>query len=545
MGNEAPPVATPAIHVPRRDAPRVCVIGSGVAGALTAWKLGRAGVRTMVLEAGPRFPREGAAERMARFLDGDYPWQSDWPERDAFTSAGEVDYPLNDHRVRGVGGTTLHWQAYSPRFLENDFRMGSRYGLASDWPISYTELEPYYGEAEVELGVACEQDNPFAAPRSRPFPLPGFPWSYDERILVGAGQRLGLVFHSLPQARTSEPYRGRPGCETYGVCRVCPIRARYGADTHVELAEATGHVEVVSGACVVRLEARGERVGRAIYRTRDGSEHAVEAEAFVLAAHAVESARLLLLSAQPGHPDGLANASGAVGRYFMEHMGQFRFARLGKRLHPGRTGFQTTISQQFHDRPDRDRASGFLLRGYAEAGGGRGLSSMIGEMALRSGNWGEGFAREVEDRVDAEYGRHMLLGSNAEALPSEANRIELDPDRFDAFGDPVPRVHYGISDYERRGYEDGDRWIHDLADALDAESLGPLQNHFSSHHAGTCRMGADPETSVVDSNLKAHEITNLYVVGSANFVTHSVVNPTLTIAALALRLGDHLTGLAT
>ncbi len=529
----------PQVVTPRRDGPTVCVIGSGVAGALTAWKLGRAGVRTLVLEAGPRYPRGEAAQRMERFLEGDYPWSSNWPDRDVFSSVGEVDYPLNDHRVQGVGGTTLHWQAYSYRFLENDFRMRSRYGVAEDWPISYDDLEPYYGEAEVELGVACEEDNPFAAPRTQGFPLPGFPWAYDERFAAAAAQRLGITFHSIPQARTSEAYRGRPPCETYGVCRVCPIRARYGADVHVELAEATGEVTVVPNARVVRLETGGAgRVARAVYKTRDGTEHAVAAEAFVLAAHAVESARLLLLSAQPGHPDGLANSSRTVGRYFMEHMGQFRLATLDRPLYPSRTGFQTTVSQQFHDREDRDQASGFLFRGTASPGPSP--ESVIAEVALRSGNWGEEFAREVLERIDGEYGRTMLIGSNAEALPTEDNWVDLDPELTDAFGDPAPRISYSISEYERRGYEDGDRWIHEMAEVLGARSLGPIQNHFGSHQAGTCRMGHDPASSVVDRNLRAHDVENLYVVGSSNFVTHSVVNPTLTIAALALRLGDHL-----
>jgi glucose dehydrogenase len=524
--------------VPMAD-PDVCIVGAGIAGAMVAWKLARAGVRTLILEAGPRYPRDRAAERMQRYMEGDYPWASDWPERDVFSSVGEVDYPLNDHRVRGVGGTTLHWQAYSYRFVESDFRMRSLYGLAEDWPIGYADLEPYYGEAEVEIGVAGAEDNPFASPRSHGFPLPAFPIAYDERFVVAAARDLGITFHAAPQARTSEAYRDRPACETYGVCRVCPIRARYSADMHVELAERTGNVSVLSGACVVRLVADGNRrVRRAVYRTRDGTEHAVEAGAFVVAAHAVESTRLLLLSEQAGHSEGLGNSSGALGRYFMEHMGQFRMAALNQSLYPFRTGFQTMFSQQFHDRPGRDEGSGFLLRG--SAGSDSDPEDIIREVVLRSGHWGEAFAREVESRIEAQYGRSMLLGSNAEALPQESNFVDLDPDLNDAFGDPAPRISYSISEYERRGYEEGDKYIHALADELGAESLGPMRNHFGSHHAGTCRMGNDPESSVVDRNLKAHALDNLYVVGSSNFVTHSVVNPTLTIAALALRLGDHL-----
>jgi glucose dehydrogenase len=530
---------TTAARQPEATEADVCIIGAGVAGALVAYRLGQAGVRTVVLEAGPRFDPAAAAERMVRFQGGEDPWRSDWPERDVFSSVGEVDYPLNDHRVRGVGGSTMHWIGYTPRFLASDFRMRTQYGLADDWPISYDDLEPYYQQAEIELGVAGAEDNPFASRRSGGYPLPGFPIGYDESMVVEAGERLGITFHTMPQARTSEAYRGRAACATYSLCRACPIRARYSADIHVELAEATGNVTVVPQAVVVSLEADGNRtVRRAIYRSRDGVEHAVRAERFVLAAHAVESARLLLLSAQPGHEEGLANSSGVVGRYFMEHMGQFRLATLDRRLYPFRKGFVTILSQQFHDRPDRDRASGFLLRGNAE---GPRAEGSIRAVALRSGNWGEAFAREVEARVDREYGRTMLLGSNAEPLPSPDNRVDLDPEMQDVFGYPAPRLRYALSDYERQGYADGDRHIHALADALGAESLSSPRNHFGSHHAGTCRMGSDRETSVVDGSLRAHDLDNLYIVGSANFVTLSLVNPTLSIAALALRLGAHLT----
>lgn len=516
----------------------VCIVGAGVAGALTAWKLGRAGIRTVILEAGPRHdPAEGGL-RMQRFLAGDDPWGSNWPERDVFSSVGGVDYPLNRHRVKGVGGTTLHWQAYSIRFLESDFRLRSRHGIAQDWPISYETLEPYYGEAEVELGVAGAEDNPFASPRSARYPIPAFPVSYDEQYLVDAGRALGITFHSIPQARTSIRYRDRPACDTYGVCRACPTRARYSADIHVEAAEATGSVTVVPDACVVRLESDGNRrVRRAVYRDRNGAEHAVAAHRFIVAAHAVESARLLLLSSQPGHADGLANSSGAVGRYFMEHMGQLRLATLDRPLYPFRTGFVTTWSQQFHDRPDRDEGSGFMLRGNAT---GTRAEALVAGLASRSGNWGDAFAREAQELIDREYGRTMLLGSSAEPLPSEANRVDLDPELKDAFGYPAPRLRYSISEYERRGHEAGDQQILALADRLGARAVGPVRNHFSSHHAGTCRMGDDPSTSVVDPHLRAHDLDNLYIVGSSTFVTLSAVNPTLTIAALALRLGHHL-----
>jgi glucose dehydrogenase len=414
----------------------VCIIGAGLAGALVAYKLGRAGVRVALLEAGPRYgPGEGF-ERMDEALAGYDPWESDQPERDRFVSSGEVDYPLNDLRVKAVGGSTLRWMAYAPRFMESDFEMRTRYGIADDWPIRYSALERYYCEAEEELGVAGETDNPFASPRSRPFPLPAFPAGYDERILHAAAEQVGLRFHTMPQARTSVAYRGRSPCLTYSVCRACPIRAKYSADIHVELAEATGHVTLFSGAPVIRLESDGAgRVAQAIHVDPDGVEHACRARTFVLAANAVESARLLLLSTSSAFPSGLANSSGLVGRYFMEHRGQYRYARTNEPLYPFRRGFFTSYSAQFADPPTRDRESGLLVRGHASGAAPPGQAARVIE---RSGRWGDALHQEIVEAVSAQGGSSMQIGTNAEPLPSPANRVDLDPDRWIASGCQCP-----------------------------------------------------------------------------------------------------------
>lgn len=528
----------------RRDPPGrdgdfdVCIVGGGVAGALVAWKLGRAGVATVVLESGPRHPEGVRPSYMRRYLGGDDPWRTNHAARDRFTNAGEVDYPLNDYRVKAIGGTTLHWIGYTPRFQEGDFRLRSAHGIAEDWPISYRDLEPYYAEAESELGVAGAEDNPFASFRSTGYPLPGFPVGHDERLLAETAEGLGIRFHTMPQARNSIAFAGRPACQTYSVCRACPIGAKYDATVHVALAESTGSVRVLDDATVVRLESDASgRVRRAVYRSVDGREDAVRARVFVVAAHAVESARLLLLSTSNGHSEGLGNSSGLVGRHFMEHMGQYRYAELDRPLYPNRKGFMTLFSQQFTESPRRGEESGFLLRGDA---GGPSAAAVIADTVRRSGLWGGELERELEAEFEHRFGRRMLIGTNAEPLPSEDNRVELDPVEVDHFGNPAPRLWYSITDYERRGYERGEDVIRQVADALGARALSSLHNHFGGHHAGTCRMGDDPDRSVVNRDLRCHDSPNAYVVGSSNFVTLGHVNPTLTIAALALRLGDHL-----
>ena len=160
-------------------------------------------------------------------------------------------------------------------------------------------------------------------------------------------------------------------------------------------------------------------------------------------------------------------------------------------------------------------------------------------LARESGNWGEAFGEEVEAQM-ADYMDMIVLGTHPEPMPSRDNRVELDAEVKDVFGNPAPRLTYAISDYERTAYQPGQDAIDALADQLGAVSRDEVSYHFGSHHSGTCRMGDDAEHSVVDADLRVHGMDNLYVVGSSNFVTLSLVNPTLTLTALALRLGDHL-----
>jgi len=517
----------------------ICIVGAGITAGLLAHKLGRAGVRCLLLEAGPRHPPEERFERMQRLLRGDDPWRTENPKRDVYVNAGPFDYQINNSRVKAVGGSTLHWAGYTPRFVANDFRMRSRSGIGADWPISYQELEPYYTEAERELGVAGAQDNPFASPRSADYPLPAFPIGYDERLLLSAGGKLGIAFHSLPQARTSAPYRGRSQCVTFSACRACPVRARYSADIHIESAEATGNVMVIADAPVFSLEttAAGHRIVRAVFTTGEGEQHAVTAPVFVVAAHAIESARLLLHSSGPSHPNGLGNSSDLVGRYFMEHRSQHRVFTLNQPLYPDRKGFATALSQQFHDHAERSERSGFTISGIAL---GANYEPLVDKLAVSSGNWGEAFASELEEQVARVHQSRLMIRTTAEPLPSVDNRVDLDPDVKDSFGVPAPRLHYDISEYERTAYVPGLEVIDAMGDELSAISRSDVQYHFGSHHAGTCRMGNDPAESVVNRDLRTHDVDNLYVAGSSAFVSLSLVNPTLTIAALALRLGDHL-----
>ncbi|MPZ78681.1 MAG: NAD(P)-binding protein [Deltaproteobacteria bacterium] len=526
--------------MPLNDIPDVCIIGAGLAGGIMAYELASKGVRVTVLEAGPRHdPQARFSYMQNRLATGADPWASNLPERDVFTNAGEVEYPLKSARVKAVGGSTLHWGGLSLRLHETDFKMKSLYGLADDWPIGYEQLEPYYGKAEAALGVAGIADNPFASYRSTKFPLPPFPFNYHDRVFKKACDKLGIVMHHIPWARNSMPYQNAPACQAFSTCGshgICPISAQYTSERHIQLAEKTGNAQVIPNANVLRIHV--DKSGRAqsvTYATPDREQHELRAGAFVLAAHAIESTRLLLLSKSSRFPQGLANRSGLVGKNFMEHLYLSVTAKLKERVAPHRIGFNTAESHQFVAAKNKDDTGSVKIE--FEITGPTPL-----DIARRSGNWGADLAREIRES----YGRDVRISLEIEQLPDEKNTISLDPKVTDYFGNPAPRITYAIGDYEKataqKAIEIGESIFGALEGAEITRGGSESMNNigFGYHHMGTCRMGHDPEKSVVDSDLRSHDVDNLFIVGSGVFVTGGGVQPSLTIATLAIRAAEYL-----
>lgn len=502
----------------------VVVVGSGPLGAAAAKVLIDAGTRVTMLEAGRR-PARDRTDQLAKALIGEIPWVfRPW----IYESVGE-DLDLNRFALRMVGGTSLTWGAITPRNVENDFRMRSRWGVGRDWPIRYEDLEPYYVKAEYLMGVAGDDAAPFTPRRSKPFPMPAFPMSATDERVKAAAATLGVPFGAVPVARNSIEYDGRARCTYLGVCRACQIGAMYGADQTVERLERSRHFELVTGADVVRVETGPTGAARRVVWVDDrGLEHAVDAERVVLAVQAIEASRLVLDS-------GIGNGSGLVGRGLTEHPKFYMIGKVGgSTLDSHRYGFETAATSAFHDHARRGEYAGGRMMVREHAG------PSPSAVALASGLWG----RALKDEIREVFGHYISLGAFLEQLPYEDNRVTLSETLRNKNGRPAARVEFSLlREYETAGYRAMKREMERIFDALGATDVHVLMEpSVAGHYLGCHRMGSDPATSVVDSFLECHDVPNLFLATQGAFAMGGVSNPTLTGVALTMRMADHILG---
>ncbi|MCC6875452.1 MAG: GMC family oxidoreductase [Sandaracinaceae bacterium] len=506
-----------------------CVIGAGPAGSILAEALRRAGVDVLLVERGPRYDLASRRSTLQHrlWLDGPAELNDEIPtHRRPRVETGPSDpLPYATRLQVGVGGGSLVWAAQCPRPRPED--------LAPDdgWPLAYAELEPHLLAAERALGVAGDNRHPYVEPRSGPYPMSAHAMTVADRDLFApAARRLGWTWHAAPVAIASRDYEGRVACRRCMQCDACPSGARYSADlVHVPRFEAAGG-RVVARCSVRRLEVdpTGRRVVAAHAVAEDG-EVVLRAERFIVATGGIESQRLLLLSKDDRHhPDGLGNAGGALGRGMTDHYFAPATIVASRRALPER-GFPAGACH--HHRVNGEHKFHFIGQP------GAWWLDPIHEELLASGAFDP-------DEAAARTSRTLGLAYTIEAR--SRGTLTLSPTERDANGDPLARVSIPVTGADREAHRAVSESFLRFADAMSARQayVGLSGHHFwwAAHTMGGARMAASPRHGACDINLKIFELDNAYVLSGAVLPGRGTANPTLAIAALALRLAAHLVG---
>lgn len=381
--------------------------------------------------------------------------------------------------------------------------------------------------------------HPGEPPRSKPYPMPPLPVKSSGVLFERGARKLGLHPFPAPMAINSVPYRGRPGCGHCGFCHGFPCEFTATGSTLFTMipeAEATGRCEVRANSYVVRIgtNTRGRASGIE-YLDVAGREHFQHARAVIVCANGAETPRLLLMSASARFPDGLANSSGVVGKYLMFNYS----ARTGAVFEHELNEYKSVqVTRVLHDFYDSDPKRGFY--------GGGGIDARIGPQpavwALRVGEEGPSWGAGYKTRL-AEFPRSMVVAGHGTSLPVESNSVSLDPRLKDDWGRPAIRVTYRDHPDDlanARFLQDRSVEILDAAGALRVLRTPIVEQDFSMHLLGTCRMGNEASTSVIDRYHRTHDVQNLFLCDGSSFVTSGRGQPTMTIQALAFRAAGHI-----
>ncbi len=522
------------------------IVGSGAAGGVIAKELSTRGLSVVVLEQGPRLtPQEFEHDEFKYFFQngisntGPVTWRRN-AKQAARQGAGGLLY------AKIVGGSSVHFTANCWRFRPIDFMEASKLGTIAgtglaDWPITYDELEPYYTKVDWEIGVsgAPGWGDP---PRSRPYPMPPLPNKSAGVIFERTALKLGWHPTAAPMAITSRPHNGRPACQHCGYC--LGFGCEYGAKgsslaTVIPVAERTGRCEIRSNSYVRKVEtdARG-RVTGVIYYDAEKREQKQLARAVVLSANGAETPRLLLNSKSTRFPQGLANSSGLVGKYLMFNGAATAQGIYEQPLNEYKGAQVTRLALDWYD---SDPKRGFYGGGGIDARFhvGYPIIFALGGTPPHHPTWGPVFKRYLQYA----FTRQMTLYGHSTSLPVESNNITIDPKLKDEFGVPAIRVTYEDHPDDLKMMQfllDRCKELHEAADAQMFWGNPVAVQNGSAHLLGTCRMGNDPKTSVVDKFNRAHDVPNLFICDGSSLVTSGRGQPTMTIMALAFRAGEHI-----
>ncbi|HZD53495.1 MAG TPA: GMC family oxidoreductase [Woeseiaceae bacterium] len=506
------------------------IVGSGAAGSAMAAMLARAGKAVAVLEAGP-------ARRAADMVSsGIWARRLKWGGAPVIEEGAQpVGYVFN--AGYGIGGSALHHYAVWPRFHPEDFECRHRYGRGLDWPIAYADLAPWYDAVQEEAGVSGDAAAEVWRPPGKPYPLPPVPTFAQGDVIARGFAARDMVTAPLPLAVLSRPYRGRSACIWDGWCDSgCPIGALANPLTvHLPQAiEAGAMLESDATATRVLTDRRGERATGVEVARSDGERRQVMADVVILAAFAVQNPRILLASATDGHPQGLANSSGLVGRYIMSHAAGLIYGLFDEetRCYLGAFGGQL-VNQDGYAKETHAARDAFGSYQWMIAQAVR-PNDLLGFGTTRADLFGDDLHAFMRRAARG----FASMTAVVEDLPVAGNAVRLS-DRKDRHGVPLAVVSHTADPASHALWQAVLEEGKAVFQAAGAKTVwtGP---RGSMHIMGGTVMGDDPRRSVTDSYGRCHDLPNLVIAGPGLFPASAGVNPTFTVHALAARAADHL-----
>jgi choline dehydrogenase-like flavoprotein len=516
----------PMREYPESEAVDFAIVGAGAGGATLACKLAEAGFTVVVLEAGPfwrpldDFASDEAAQQRLYWTD------------DRLTTGADPIALGGNNSGRGVGGSTVHFSMISLRFRPEWFKSRSLLGYGMDWPISYADMAPYYEEAERGLAVAGPVNYPWGPPRKR-YPYREHEMNAAGLVLARGADAMGIRWSAVPLATVSAPHGKSPPCVYRGFCNFgCSTNAKQSALVAWIPRALRAGAEVRDMAMVGRIDLDANGRASGVRYHRNGEWRFQSARNVVVAGYAIETPRLLLNSACGRFPHGLANSSGLVGTHLTTHAGPGVWARFSEEIRWNKGPPNMAVTEHWNYTDEGKDFDG----GYAFMSQGPLPRAWAQVLATSRGLWGDALRREMLD-----YNHMSGLVAVAETEARDVNRVELADER-DQYGLPIPRVVFAYSDNDKRLQEHARRFMWQMLEAAGGHDT--WTNDDTSHIMGTCRMGADPATSVVNADGRSWDIANLWICDGSLFPTCGGVNPSLTIQALACRIAARIRTLA-
>ena len=523
------------------------VIGSGISGGIMAKELSGAGFSVVVLEKGDWLHESDFQYDQLKHTSRGSIMATTSPATFRQTEDEKAMPTSAFHYGSCVGGGTVHYSGSSWRHHASDFKEKSIFGPVAgsgfdDWPVTYEELEPYYTRVEWEIGYSgLGGASPFESPRSKGYPLPPMPNKSSGVLMERAAKKLGLHAVPVPVAMLSQAYRGRSGCIHCGYCSGygCKVAAKSSSlSAIIPGLERGNKCEIRSNSYAREISVDGQgRVTGAVYFDPNKKEVFQRAKVVIVSCNGLESPRLLLMSKSSRFPQGLANSNGVVGRYFVPGCGASAHGVFEHELNEYKSVTTTRGVEDFYM---ADPKRGYYGGGRMDARGNMApVGFALGGLSPDVPRWGSDFKKAVRQ----DFSRTLTVQGFLTCLPVESNRIDLDPELKDPWGLPAMRVTYKDHPDNMKNKEFFTQKALEIVEAAGATRkwASPVRDERAAGHMmGSCRMGNDPKTSVVDRWHKAHDVPNLYVVDGSSFVTSARNHPTCTISALAFRAAEHI-----